>query len=296
MATLTNAGTYTTATELINADYIAREVEASIRDNALSLGLCRVVDIGSQPVRVVSFPKNNTYSATTKSTDDTTLANTAYNPTEAQATAAEYGAMSTITDMLQRSAVVDVMAEAAQEIGLCLIDQMETSFSALASGFSNTAGSTGVNATAANLFDAMKTLRVNAKSAAGDRPAFVLHPQQVFDIRSEGVTATANIGTGHAREDIVRMFGPGTLGAYAGDFSGIPVFQTGLQPTSSSGADRDGMLITPRAIGCALKWLPEVETQRALTLGANATVVLGTVAYGFVEIQDSFGVGVITDA
>lgn len=303
MTTLTNAGTYTTATEAIDSEYISRDVYQTMRDGSIGFALSRVVDIGAQPTRTVAFVKNNSLSATTKSTDDEVVANTAYNPTDVTVSVAEYAVSVTLTDMLVRSAVYDVASEVAKEISGSLIAAAETAFCALGAGFdgaSQNVGSTGVDLAYDDLLEAIKNLQTNAPGVCAVRPAFVMHPQMIYDIRGEGFEALSNQGNQYAEASkVADLYGAstGVLQQYSGSFAGIPIFAHSLVPTANSGADRTGMLICEGAIGCALKWMVELESQRCIASdGANATRWLGTMAFGFGEVEDKRGVELLGDA
>jgi len=303
MTTLTNASEYTTGAELIDSEYISREVYQTMRDGSISLALSRVVDIGSMPTRTVAFPKNNALSASTKATDDVLVANSEFDPTDVTVSVAEYGVSVTITDMLARSSVVDVAAQVAAEIGGALVAQMETTFCALGTGFtgaSQNVGSTTANANYDDLLEAIKNLQTNAPGACSVKPAFVFHPQAVYDIRGEGFAALSNQGNQYAEAStIADVYGAAgsVMQQYSGSFAGIPIFAHNLIPTSTSGADRDNFLICEGAIGAAVKWLVELESQRCIASdGANATRWLGTIAYGFGEVEDKRGVLILGDA
>ena len=303
---MANETTYTTATEVIDSEYINREVQASIREHSIMMPLMKVVDIGPMSTRTVAFPKSNSLTVSTKTNDATALSNVAWNPTDVTTTVAEYGVRAEVTDMAAESAVMDIGATVANEITRAILENFETAATALLAAFSNTVGTSGSNATAANLLEAVKDLRVNAKSASGNAVG-VLHPQQIYDIQSEGFVATSNIGTAHAREDVQRVFGSepgsGMTKAYVGNFGDLPLLSSGLVTTANSAADRaGGVFVYPgagmndAALGCALKWMPRIETQRNIVGGLNSTVYLGVMAYSVVEIEDNYGISVITDA
>jgi len=301
MTTLSNGSTYTTAAEIIDSEYISRRVLEALREELTAPNFCTVVDIGAMSTRQVAFPKNNTFSASTKGTDDTLTASTAYNPTEATAAVVEYDVAAIVTDMLAKSSVVDVAEQVAIELTGALATQMQTSFTAMAAGYnggSQKVGSTGVNLTADNMLEAMKNLRANAKSKAGIKPAFILHPQQGYDMSAEGLSASLGLGTAFSRDDIVSVYGANAnlLHQFAGTFSGVPIFLDSTCATANSAADRNGMLICQDAIGLAVKWMPQVEAQRNISNMSNSTVYLGTVAYVFCEIDDLRGVLVQTGA
>jgi hypothetical protein len=121
----------------------------------------------------------------------------------------------------------------------------------------------------------------------------------LYDVRAELITPVSNgVAPAFARADLSSLFG-GPLqnqAAIKGFVAGhYPVFGSSNCPADGT-TDYHGALFVPgEAIGCALKWMPRVEMQRAASNGYNATTVLSTIAFGVVEKRDLAGVKIFVD-
>jgi hypothetical protein len=172
----------------------------------------------------------------------------------------------------------------------------------LASGFSTSVGSTGVDLTVANFYAAIFQLQLN--SADGMFTA-ILHPQQINDLIS---SLRSETGPGQylaTSQDQVQAKGPG----FRGNLFGVDVFSSanGIN-TANAGADRLGMMIAPGAIGVATATAAPilggatiasqspilVELERDASSGS--TIIVGSAFVGVAELDDLRGVGILSDA
>jgi hypothetical protein len=198
------------------------------------------------------------------------------------------------------TSAVNWMQAVPQIIGRALADIIDVDVLALCGGFSNTVGSTGVDASFANLRGALLKLRTVAKGEAG-AGVFVLHPQQCDDVDADVSSGVgAGLATVMSRPDLLNWFGgnagEGVLGSYRGSFMNVPVLQSTNVPDANAAADHGGALLIPgSAIGMAVGWAPTVTMADQ---GVNLKVAKswqGSVCYGVIEKSDSRGVSIITD-
>jgi len=206
-------------------------------------------------------------------------------------TAAEQGIMVVPTDALNLSSLVSIMDFAAA-CAEAIREKQMGDVANLATGFSTTVGSTGVNLTEANILAAIAAL-ANARQTG---PFYgLLYPQQWLDyLASVGSTFTpaASTGAAGARAE-TNNFALADNG-FQGDVFGNQWLTSTAVPTANAGADSAGMLIKPsRAIARGVKYDSRTEIQRDASLRATEVVV--TAFDGVVEIEDAAGVGIITD-
>lgn len=112
---------------------------------------------------------------------------------------------------------------------------------ALASGFSQQVGSTGVNFTVQNFFDASALLDTNDVQGT---PLAILHSRQWNDFRDALMDETGVLHVIPATAEQVQMRGSG----FKGNYAGIDVFVSNQCATANSGADRDGMMFGRGAV------------------------------------------------
>jgi hypothetical protein len=293
-----NETTSTTLTNQIMTELIQSYVAEAIREASVMLPLVDVVDIGNVPTKTASwqFAAGATAAAIV---EGTAVANSAWTLTEATATAAQVGVKVELMDLGRRSTVTDIASAVAMDLASACMEKFDTDAAALLGGFSNTVGTSTQDITIANLIAAITKLRIQAKGLA-NQSAFVLYPQQVADIQTAILSASNGLAPALSREGLAAIMGDtvnsAVLGAQVGSFMGIPVFQSVLVPTANVGEDSAGALFAvKRAIGAAMKWMPEIEMQRGVSNGQNSDNLLATMAYGVVELRDALGVSIITD-
>lgn len=236
------------------------------------------------------FPKPPVLSAAAL-TDGTDMSNTAFSPSSVTLTVGEVGLMLELTDLARFSSIADY-AFYGTEAGKAIAEKLITDITALGAGFSTSVGSTGVNLTEQNFRDGKTTLL--AAKVPGPYAAF-LHPQQVNDLEgSIGSTISAAATTGTSPREVTNDLSMGP-DLSVGMLYGVAIVSSATVPTANAGADRAGAIFSAnRALGFVEKWGIRPELQRDASLRATEIVV--TAAYAVGELDDTSGVGIVTDA
>jgi hypothetical protein len=185
---------------------------------------------------------------------------------------------------------------------------VETAITDLFGGFSNSVGTSGVDMTIADLRSATITYRTNAMEFA-QGGVIVLHPVQLGDLEAELMSGSgAGLSSVFSRGDIAGLFGtsPGSsvLSNYVGNWLGnIPVFVSTAVGLDGGSANREGAIFKPSvandincAIGMVMKWLPTIDVYDGGVLKQATHIHRGKIAFGTAELNDSLGVGIVTDA
>lgn len=288
---MANEVTTSAANDLVFASWIMNE---HILDFFYPLNLAghtvRFASLAGIPSNTHDFPKSPQLTAASL-VEGTDLTNTAFTTTKSSVTATENGLMLTITDRLSVSDVADD-SYYAQEAAKALAQKVTTDITALATGFSATAGATTVNLTEANILTATTTLMAN--SAPGPYQG-ILHPQQWFDLAGDiGTTITPAGAGGEPARAATQDFGAKPDGGL-GNLYGVDWTVSAAVPTATAGADRAGMVVSPNfAIGFAEKWAARTEFERDASLRGMEIVVTGN--YGVAELKDEAGVTILSDA
>lgn len=174
---------------------------------------------------------------------------------------------------------------------------------ALSSGFSQSVGSTGVDMSVDDWYDADITMMLN--SVALGRLA-MLHPRQLADLRTSLRAEAGAVQFMDATAELLQAKGPG----YAGSFLGNDIFNSSKVPTANGGDDRAGMLVARGAIGWADGSVGAISGAGGVVMPAGTkimveferdasgalTKIVGNYYVGVAEFQDLMGVGIVTDA
>lgn len=289
---MANEVTTTSADDLVYAAEIATDaIIEELRANNNAMALVRYHSIAGFPSKAKDFPKLPTLTAASVA-EATDLSNSAFATSKATITAGEVGVMTTLTDVLSASDIVDdgLYVNAAAR---AVATKITTDIAALSAGFSNSSGSTGVDLTEDAILSAIATLE--AASVPGPF-GMLLHPQQKYDLVSDiGTTFTPGGNSGASARSELNDIAAARPDGMMGDLFGMPVYVTAAVPTANAGADRLGMIVdVNRAIGFVEKWAARVEFQRDASLRAVEAVTVAN--YGVGEIDDSSGVGILSDA
>lgn len=286
---MANETTTTSANDVLFANWVGDMILDEIRPYNVMRPFFR--SEGGQKSNSFNFPIQDDPGAATASTEGTGLSNTQLTTNVATATVGTVGQMATVTDELNAVSVIDAYAQFGAVLGRSVAEKYETDFTALVDDFSNTGGpGTGVDLTVAAYLAQLSALE--QRDAVGELVT-VLHPVQVGDLRSAMITSTgAYFGNDSAK---IGGIDAHDLAGYAGDPFGVPIFQTSLVPTANVGADRAGaVFVAGVALGLYEIWGTRIETERDASL--PGTEIVATARYGVVEIRDTWGQTIISDA
>jgi hypothetical protein len=252
-------------------------------------------------VPVVSWGAN----AMASVAENASASNTALTATNVNITIARQALRRQISDLAQLTSAGLALDATIDNLAVDMVaaynKRVTAMIGALASGFSASVGSTGVDLTVANFYAAIFGLQLN--SADGQFTA-ILHPQQINDLIT---SLRSETGPGQylaTSQDQVQAKGPG----YRGNLFGVDLFASANGVASANaGADYLGMMIAPGAIGVATATaapimgsttvIPQspivVEFERDASNGS--TIIVGSAFVGVGEIDDLKGVGILSD-
>lgn len=236
--------------------------------------------------------------------ENASVSNTSLASTAATITLARQALRRQISDLAQATAQdvpLDVTVDnIANDMVSAYNKRATTMLTALASGFSNSVGSTGVDLSVTAFYNAIFSLQLTANSG---QFVAVLHNQQINDLMS---SLRSETGPGQylaATQEMLVAKGPG----FKGQLFGVDIFGSNTVATANAGADYLGMMFAPQAIGMATASVSPVmgstttqpvspvtvEFERDASGGS--TVIVGSVLCGVGEIDDAKGVGILSD-
>jgi N4-gp56 family major capsid protein len=285
-----NPSTTTTYNDTVYSAIIADMVLDALMAAVVTPPLLRHFDLRNKPSKSVDVPKADKFTAAAVN-EGTELANTALTTAKVTGTAGEVGIMATVTDVLEVSDIPAAHGARLRQLGRALGDKLDVDITALGSGFSSSVGATTVDLSVANILSAIYTL----EAADAPKPFVgVLHPVQISDIRT-ALESNANapfqsMGIRAGTNEL----GPAGNG-FAGSWFGLDLYFSTNVPTANAGADRAGMIFSRGyALGMVEKWAAKIVPMYWPPI--RGWVLVATANYGVFEIEDSAGVGVVTDA
>lgn len=232
------------------------------------------------------------------------VANTALTDTSYTVTVARYAKAYSPTDFARMTDVHGILSPQSFAMDALTSAAMTLTnlIAALASGYSQSVGSSGVNMTVQNFFDARALHDIN--NVQGDLLA-VLHARQYNDFLDSLRAETGALEFYAPTAEMIAMRGTG----YKGRFLDCDFFVSNQCATANSGADRAGMMIGRGAV----LWAEGTHAPDPAVVGfdllggrvrlefdrdgrAAETAVITNRVLGVTEGIDLAGVGIITDA
>jgi hypothetical protein len=256
---------------------------------------------GSTVIKIPQLGLNG-FDLAVATADGASVANTALTDASSTVTIARYSKAYEMSDLARLTDTGMLNAQAfANDAVVTYNQQIVNLLANLMGGFSQTAGSTGVNLSVANFLAASALLEVG--NVAGPYLA-ILHPQQVADLKSELASTTAGaLQWMPATAAQIETIGTGVRSAWAG----VDIFTTSRVPSANAGADRAGGMFGRGAVAWGFSSIMTSGSADELVIGGrilferDRTARAGLTAYvshyylGASECIDAAGVAVITD-
>ena len=169
--------------------------------------------------------------------------------------------------------------------------------------FTSTVGTTTVDMTVDDFFDAQFTL--TQASVPGGPYLCMLYPTQLTDLQSSIRAEAGALQFIPATQDMLTIKGQG----FAGTFNGVELFSSSKVPTANGGADSAGGMWGPGAVGYAEGSLSPIVGAGGVQLPAGTpimveferdaagalTKIVGNYYVGVAILEDGRGVSIITD-
>ena len=202
-------------------------------------------------------------------------------------TASEVGAKVILTDKLVRQSAENVFSIIGRQLGDGMARKKDTDVHALYSGLnaSTTLGSSGTTLKLANVAAAIAYAKANK---FGSQLYILHHPNSVFKIASEAVTASQYAIPKGWSEDLLGEFWSGIR-----PLNGVPIFEDGNLDDSTAAATVG--VIADKSALAVLKSV-DTNTERQRDASLRATEVVMTADYGVFELDDSRGAPMTYDA
>lgn len=252
---------------------IITEAMFQVEENSIMAGLVRNYSLPLGSGKTITVPKYTAQTATPvgEGVDLSGINNVDITTGSAELAVSEVGIMTMVTDLAQRTAASNVIADVGRLFGSAIARKIDQDLTALFAGFSTVLGDGIAPVTAASIFEAVARLR--AQGITPDGLACVLHPEIAYDLKSS-ITSTFAAPASEVGNSAMRM---GMVGMLAG----IPVYES-ANITSTAGVS-SGAVFHRDALGLATLTGINVEAQRDASLRAT-------------ELNDAYGVGMSFDS
>jgi N4-gp56 family major capsid protein len=270
------------------ADLFANIVQEAIftaQERSILVPLCSVYDISASAGKTIQVPVYPTVSAALLTEGTDIAQEVSVNPTAKTITAAQYGVMALLSDVMKSSAGRNVAADIGRMLGEAIAKKQDETIAALFSGFSQTAGSAGTELTPDIILQAVTKLRL-ANAPGPIRGVF--SPAAMYNLKK--VLANAGYTT---NSNAISDLGNEVLrNGYAGTVMGVDLFESAVIGNDASD-DSVGALFVPQALGVAVKQGITLEVQRDASRRADE--IVATATWGVGELVDAYGVAVTVD-
>jgi len=265
---------------------ITQAAQFTLNENALLRNMVTVYNMQGTPGLTASvpvWPKVTGLSALSAGAD---LANTDISATAVDITAAEFGAMSTIQDIVVESSPIAVAQDAGRVLGDAVAQAMDEVVVDLFGSFTTDVGpGASGEMTIDHILKAAATLRNNSVPMTG--LVAVLHPLAAYNLKKGLLNAGGNFG---ASPDLANA---AARQYFVGTVAGIDIFES-----ASIDVDTDGDAISavfhPAAIGMVMKRDLRIATQRDESI--RGFEVVSSAAFGAGILDAAKGVKITSDA
>lgn len=260
---------------------IIAQARFTAEEQSLMMGLVTQYNIGAQAGKTIQVPKYPAIAAADL-TEGTAMTSTTVSTSSVSVTVGEVGAQVLLTDLAAMGAG-NPAEELGTVLGNAIATKIDTDLIALFDGFSGSIGSAGAEITVADLFKAAATLR--AAKVTGTINA-VVHPFQAYQLKANLTNTFANPNGGDLQNEAMRN-------GYVGTIAGINVYES-ANVSIDGNDDAKGAVFAPEALAIAMKRDFQIEPQR--DAAARAFELNATAIYGVAELDDAFGVEILSDA
>jgi hypothetical protein len=290
--------------------------------------LANEVDIEGQPSNVFQVAVHADLGAATGGTEGTAItSNTALSYASAiqgtvvegalvravvtdNAVATKFPGLAGVAEAMQTLAFEQKLAVLQPEVNrlasMCF-EKFEDDHCNLLAGFSNTAGQSGVDLSAADIFSAIYTY--DTLDAVNQQRALVLTPNQVDELRRDLAVTGGGLGGALWNSQVqANIFGANGIpeNGLIGAFMGIPVYQYSHSLRTISGGNVAGALMAigsgdPSMAGNPVGALMTVrkgnlKVRMEQSAAERGTILVVALEYVAVELKDGHGVSILTDA
>jgi N4-gp56 family major capsid protein len=248
---------------------ITQAAQFVLNENALLRQLVTVYDMQGTPGLTASvpvYPKLGALSALSAGAD---LSNSDIAATAVDITAAEFGAMATIQDIVVESSPLSVAQDAGSVIGSGIAQAMDEVIVDLFTSASTDVGpGAGSELTVEHILKAAATLRTN--SVPMNEVVAVIHPKQAFNLKK----TLLNSGTNPSANDLVNT---AARSYFLGRVSGVDIYESASCDVDGSD-DAIGAVFHRGAIGMVMKRDLRIATQRDESI--RGFEIIGSAAFG----------------
>lgn len=265
---------------------ITQAAQYTLNENALLRNLVTVYNMQGTPGLTASvpvWPKVSGLSALSAGAD---LSNTDVAATAVDITAAEFGSMSTVQDIVVESSPIAVAQDVGRVLGDAVAQAMdETVVDLFTSASTDVGPGASGEMTIQHILKAMATLRNNSVPTTGC--VAVIHPLAAYNLKQGLLNAGGNFG---ASPDLANTAG---RQYFIGTIAGCDIYESASIDVDSSG-DAISAVFHPAAIGMVMKRDLRIATQRDESI--RGFEIVASAAFGAGILDQNKIVKITSDA
>jgi len=281
----------TTVTSLTQFDDTAlaaeleRDVQRELRPMRIFYNFMRHAPAGNSTVFTfvkLDDPGNTVQDITESTATDLASANwTTLATTGVNATTAQHGVFTLVTDLLTKISILDVQPVVVGLLSRTMAEAYDVAAQAKIDDFANTTGG-ATTGSLARFLTTITALEQRDVGSTGEQLVSGLHPKQWGDIRAD-IASNTGAFLANDQVNLPAMLGP-KMDGFVGEVFGVPTFIS-TTISSASSAYQGWIMAAGKAYGDYNIWLEKVALQRDES--RVSTEVIVTSCYGFALIDDN---------
>jgi len=255
---------------------ITQAAQYTLNENALLRNLVTVYNMQGTPGLTASVPVWPKVSDLTAIASGADLSNTDVSATAVNITAAEYGTMTTVQDIVVESSPIAVAQDVGRVLGDAVAQAMDEIIVDLFddSAIADVGPGASGELTIQHILKAMATLRNNSVPTTGC--VAILHPLAAYNLKQGLLNAGGNFG---ASPDLANA---AARQYYIGTIAGCDIYESASIDVDSSG-DAISAVFHPAAIGMVMKRDLRIATQRDESIRGFEVVASGAFGAGVLD-------------
>ncbi len=247
MATVSNASNLSALDDIVDSEFISRNVRLAVRTPMTFEGVVKLVDFSTVSSRTYAVPKSAELAAASALTETDEVDSAALTITEATVSTALVEQSTFLSDQARGASIWDSAGLAIQEVANAVRRKIDDDVHALATSMTNTIGSNAQAMDFANWSTVLSTFRAQTKFSNGSVAA-VMHPDAIRDLHAD-LLANAGGIYGSAFGPQAQALLAGTNQGARGVLDGVILWETDSIPLSDTTGHGNYMCVTGDAEG-----------------------------------------------
>lgn len=247
MATVSNPSDLTALDDIIDSEFISRNVRLAVRTPMTFEGVVKLVDFSSVSSRTYAVPKSAELAAASALTETDEVDSAALSISEATVATALVEQSTFLSDQARGATIWDSAGLAIQEVANAVRRKIDDDTHTLSNSMGNSIGGNAQVMDFANWSTVLSTFRAQTKFSNGPVAA-VLHPDAIGQLHSDLLANAAGIYASAFGPEAMALLASTNQGA-RGVLNGVILWETDSIPLADTTGHGNYMVVTGDAEG-----------------------------------------------